>query len=85
MESIDSNTTKNIIIMELCGPFVVVVGIFFEEVFIPFVLLSVTGSNSSNPKPAELATVGAASFGASQNFANRFGSCQSDSSLERRR
>ena len=62
MESIDSNTTKNIIIMELCGPFVVVVGIFFEEVFFPFVLLSVTGSNSSNPKPAELATFGCVSW-----------------------
>ena len=82
MESIDSNTIKDIIITVLRGPFVVVVGIFLKEVFFSFVFLSVCGSNSSNPKPAELATVGAASFGASQNFANRFGSHREEVLLE---
>ena len=63
-----------------------VVGKTLKDVFFSFVL-SVFGSNPNKP-PAELATFGrafgAVSFGTSQNFANRFGSCQSDSSLERR-
>ena len=73
METIDNNNIKDIIIMVLRGPFVVVVGIFFGEVFF-LILSNVCGSNSSDPKPAELVTFGAASFAASQNFANRFGS-----------
>ena len=58
MESIDSNAIKDFIITVLRGPFVVVVGISLKEGFFPFVFLSVCGSNSSNPKPAKLATFG---------------------------
>ena len=57
METIDSNTIKVIIITVLRGPFVVVDGMFLKEFFLSFVFLSVCGSNSSNPKPAELATI----------------------------
>ena len=58
MESIDSNAIKVIIITVLRGPFVVAVGVFFKEGILSFVFLSVCESNSSNPKPAELATFG---------------------------
>ena len=83
METSDSSTIHDNSLMVLCGPFIEVDGKFFKLFFFPFVLLSVFGSNPNKP-PAELATFGAVSFGTSQNFANRFGSCQSDSSLERR-
>ena len=57
MESIDSNTIKDIIITVLRGPFVVVVEVFLKEGFFSFVFLSICESNFSNPKPAELATI----------------------------
>ena len=82
METIDSSTIHDNILMVLCGPIVEVDGKFFKMFFFSFVL-TVFGCNPNKP-PAVLATFGAGSFGTSQNFANRFGSCQSDSSLERR-
>ncbi len=82
METIDSSTIHDNILMVLCGPIVEVDGKFFKMFFFSFVL-TVFGCNPNKP-PAVLATFGAVSFGTSQNFANRFGGCRSDSSLERR-
>ena len=88
METIDNNNIKDIIIMVLRSPFVVVVGIFFGEVFFSIFLstnvFGCFGLNPSDPMPAELVTFGAASFAASQNFANRFGSHRKVVSFERR-
>ena len=84
MEISDSSTIHDNSLMVLCGPVVEVVGNFFKEGSFSFFLSNVFGSNSSNREPAKEATLGAVSFGTSQNFANRFGGCRSDSSLERR-
>ena len=82
METIDSSISNDNNLMVIRDLVVDVVGKKLKDVFFSFVL-SVFGSNPNKP-PAELATFGAVSFGTSQNFANRFGGCRSDSSLERR-
>ena len=85
METIDSNSSNGNILMALCGPVVKVVGNFFNDGFFSFFISNnVFGSNSFNREQAKEATLGAVSFGTSQNFANRFGGCRSDSPLERR-
>ena len=86
METIDSSISNDNNLMVIRDLVVDVVGKKLKDVFFSFVL-SVFGSNPNKP-PAELATFGrafgAVSFGTSQNFANRFGGCRSDSPLERR-
>ena len=83
METIDNNITNDNSLMVMRGLVIDVIGEKVKDGFVLSFVLFIFGSNPNKP-PAELATFGAVSFGTSQNFANRFGSCQSDSSLERR-